>query len=56
MKTFYNVVNSIICCAKDVRVLIVLNDSEWVQFVFFEIVTETELHCVRGLYDKTSAS
>ena len=33
MKTFYNVVNSIICCAKEARAWIVL-DIEWVQFVF----------------------
>ena len=32
MKTFYNVVEAIICCAKEARALIVL-DIEWVQFV-----------------------
>ena len=32
MKTFYNVVNAIICCAKEARALIVL-DIAWVQFV-----------------------
>ena len=32
MKTFYNMVNAIICCAKEARALIVL-DIEWVQFV-----------------------
>ena len=32
MKTFYNVVNSIICCAKEACAWIVL-DIEWVQFV-----------------------
>ena len=32
MKTFYNVVNAIICCAKEARALIVL-DIERVQFV-----------------------
>ena len=32
MKTFYNVVNAIICCEKEARALIVL-DIEWVQFV-----------------------
>ena len=31
MKTFYNVVNSIICCAKEARASIVSN-IEWVQF------------------------
>ena len=32
MKTFYNVVNARICCAKEARALIVL-DIKWVQFV-----------------------
>ena len=32
MKTFYNVVNAIICCAKEARASIVL-DIECVQFV-----------------------
>ena len=32
MKTFYNVVNAIICCAKEGRASIVL-DIEWLQFV-----------------------
>ena len=32
MKTFYHVVNAIICCEKEARALIVL-DTEWVQFV-----------------------
>ena len=32
MKTFYNVVNAIICCAKEARALIIL-DIESVQFV-----------------------
>ena len=32
MKTFYNVVNPIICCAKEARALTVL-DIEWVQLV-----------------------
>ena len=32
MKSFYTVVNAIICCAKEVRALIVL-DIEGVQFV-----------------------
>ena len=32
MKTFYNVVNAITCCAKEARALVVL-DIEWVQFV-----------------------
>ena len=32
MKTFYNVVNAIICCAKEARASIVL-DIKWVQFV-----------------------
>ena len=32
MKTFYNVVNSIICCAKEACASIVLY-IEWVQFV-----------------------
>ena len=31
MKTFYNVVNAIVCCAKEARALIVL-DIEWAQF------------------------
>ena len=48
MKTFYNVVNSIICCAKEARASIVLN-IEWVQFVLKNCA---KLHSVRGLYDK----
>ena len=32
MKTFYNVVNSLLCCAKEACAWIVL-DIEWVQFV-----------------------
>ena len=32
MKTFYNVVNAIICCAKEARALIVL-DIKWLQFI-----------------------
>ena len=47
-ETFYNVVNSIICCAKEARASIVLN-IEWVQFVLKNCA---KLHSVRGLYDK----
>ena len=32
MKTFYNVINAILCCAKEARASIVL-DIKWVQFV-----------------------
>ena len=32
MKMFYNVANSLICCAKEARASIVLN-IEWVEFV-----------------------
>ena len=32
MKTFYNVINAIVCCAKEARASIVL-DIKWVQFV-----------------------
>ena len=52
MKTFYNVVNSIICCAKEARASIVLN-IEWVQFVLKNCA---KLHSVRGLLIKDSAS
>ena len=37
MKTFYNVVNAIICCAKEARASIVL-DIEWVQYLSCKIV------------------
>ena len=48
MKTFYNVVNSIICYAKEAYTSIVLN-IEWVQFV----LQNCEKRCsARGLYDK----
>ena len=43
MKNFYNVVNSIICCAKEARASFVLQNCE-------------KLQSVRGLYDKNSAS
>ena len=59
MKTFYNVVNAIICCAKEARALIVL-DIEWVQF-FLQNCEKLQNHSfkqgkkqntVRGMYDK----
>ena len=59
MKTFYNVVNGIICCAKDARALIVL-DIECVH-LSCKIVKKCriiglnrakETNSVRGLYDK----
>ena len=37
MKTFYNVVNAIICSAKEARASIVL-DIEWVQYLSCKIV------------------
>ena len=52
MKTFHNVVNFIICCAKEARASIVLN-IERIQFV---LQTCEKLHFARGLYDKNSAS
>ena len=51
MKTIYNKVNSIICCAKEERASIVLN-IEWVQFALQNC---EKLHSVRGLYDKKAA-
>ena len=48
MKMFYNVVNSIICCAKEARASIVL---KWVHFVL-QNCENFKLHSVRGLYDK----
>ena len=64
MKTFYNVVNAIICCAKEARALIVL-DIERVQFVLQNCEKlpnyrfkwgKKEQNSVRGLYDKKRAS
>ena len=52
MKTFYNVVNFIICCAKEARASIVVN-IERMQFV---LQTFEKLYFARGLYDKNSAS
>ena len=37
MKTFYNVVNAIICCAKEAHTSIVL-DTKWVQYLSRKIV------------------
>ena len=48
MKMFYNVVNSIICCAKEARASIVL---QWAHFVL-QNCENFKLHSVRGLYDK----
>ena len=48
MKMLYNMVNSLICCAKEARASIVLN-TEWVQFVLQNC---EKLHYVRGLYNK----
>ena len=52
MKTFYNVFNSIICCAKEARALIVLI-IEWVQFF---LKSCEKLHSLRGMlaYLKTA--
>ena len=50
MKMFYNVVSSIICCAKETRASIVMN-IEWVQFVL-QNWENFKLHPVRDLYDK----
>ena len=47
MKMFYNVANSLICCAKEARASIVLN-IEWVQFVL--------QNCETCLYDEKTAS
>ena len=52
MKTFYNVVNFIIYCAKEARASIVLNIKR-MQFV---LQTCEKLYFARGLYDKNSAS
>ena len=52
MKMFYNVANSLICCAKEERASIVLN-IEWVQFVLQNC---EKLHSVRCLYDEKTAS
>ena len=52
MITFYNVVNSIICCAKEACASIVLN-IEWVQFVLQNC---EKLHSVRGLCDKKNSA
>ena len=52
MKTFHNVVNFIICCAKEARASIVLN-IERMQFV---LQTCEKVRFARGLYDKNSAS
>ena len=51
MKTFYNVVNSIICCAKEACASIVLNIG-WVQFVLQNC---EKLHSVQGLCDKKNS-
>ena len=63
MKTFYNVVNSVICCAKEARASIVL-DNEWVQFVLqncgklqkyrFLKIGQKRAKSVRGLYKKNT--
>ena len=42
MKTFYDVVNAIIYCAKEARTLIIL-DIEWVQFVLQNCEKTAEL-------------
>ena len=52
MITFYNVVNSIICCAKEACASIVLN-TEWVQFVLQNC---EKLHSVWGLSDKKNSA
>ena len=60
MKTFYNVVNSIICCAKEARTSIVL-DIEWAQFFLQDCeklqnyrlkYCQKVTNSVGGLYDK----
>ena len=61
MKTFYNVINAILCCAKEARASIVL-DIKWVQFVlqnceklqnyWFKLNRVKKKNSVRGLYDK----
>ena len=48
MKTFYNVVNSIICYAKEACTSIVLN-IEWVQFVLQNC---EKRYSARGMCDK----
>ena len=45
MKLFYNVVNSLIFCAKEARASIV-QDTEWMQFVLQNC---EKLHSVQGL-------
>ena len=60
MKTFYNVVKAIICCAKEMRASIVL-DIEWVQFLLQNCEKvqnyrfkwgKKRTNSFRGLYDK----
>ena len=64
MKTFYNVVYAIICCAKEPRASIVL-DIEWVQFVLQNCEKlqnyrfkwgQKKTNSVRGLYDKKNSA
>ena len=50
MKMFYNLVNSIICRAKEARAFIAMN-IEWVQFAL-QNCENFKLHSVRGMYDK----
>ena len=50
MKMFYNLVNSIICRAKEARASIAMN-IEWVQFAL-QNCENFKLHSVRGMYDK----
>ena len=64
MKTFYNVINAIVCRAKEARASIVL-DIKWMQFVLqnceilqnylFNLNKAKRTNSVRGLYDKKTA-
>ena len=50
MKMFYNVVNSLICRAKEACASIAMN-IEWVQFAL-QNCENFKLHSVRGMHDK----
>ena len=64
METFYNVVNAIVCRAKEARASIVL-DIKWMQFVlrnceklqnyWFNLNKAEKNKFFRGLYDKKTA-